>query len=159
MKRECSQYFLAALVLIPIILHASSLKQTVGATEIVFIEDAHLSFKARIDTGAKTSSIHAEKIEVDSSDDVRGKAISFYLVDREGRSRKVETRVVSIVKVKTSEHSEYRYVVPLIVKWNDSRKTVHVNLNNRKSMNYHLLLGRNWLQGDFIVDVDLNSED
>lgn len=78
---------------------------------------------------------------------------------KDGKSRKIETRVASVVKVKTSEHSEYRYVVPLLMKWKDSEKIVLVTLNDRKNMKYRLLLGRNWLHGDFIVDVDINNED
>ena len=134
-------------------------KQIVGATEVVFVKEANMSFKARVDTGAKTSSIHAENIEFDSSGDPGGKPISFYLVTKEGQSKKIETRVISVVKVRTSAQSEHRFVVPLHIKWNDSEKIVSVTLNDRRSMEYRILLGRNWLRGDFIVDVDKNNED
>lgn len=159
MKPVLSPVLLAGLIAFPLHAEAESHKQTVGATEVIFIEDANLSLKARVDTGAKTSSIHAERIEVDSSSDPRGKPISFYVVTRDGESRKIESRVSSVVKVRTSEKSEYRYVVPLVMKWNNSKKTVLVTLNDRSNMEYRLLLGRNWLQGDFIVDVDKNNED
>tara|TARA_R110002096_G_scaffold288908_1_gene482866 strand:- start:27 stop:500 length:474 start_codon:yes stop_codon:yes gene_type:complete len=150
---------LIVLLAAPLYVQAESHKQLVGATELISIEDANLRFKARVDTGAKTSSIHAERIELDLSGDARGKSISFYLVTKAGQSRKIESRVTAVVKVRTSGHSEHRYVVPLIMKWNDSRKTVLVTLNDRSSMEYRLLLGRNWLRGDFIVDVDKNNED
>ena len=150
---------LAVVLLLSINVHADSGKQIVGATEVVFINEANLNFKARVDTGAKTSSIHAENINVELSGDPRGKPISFYLVTKEGQSRKVETRVTSVIKIRTSEGSDRRYVVPLQMKWKDSKKTVFVSLNDRKKMEYRLLLGRNWLHGDFIVDVDKNNED
>ena len=159
MKLVFSPILLTALFLVSMHGRADLQKQIVGTTEEVFVKEANLSFKARVDTGAKTSSIHAENIELDSSGDPRGKPISFYLVTKEGRSKKVETRVISVVKVKTSEQSEHRYVVPLHIKWNDSEKIVPVTLNDRRSMEYRLLLGRNWLHGDFIVDVDKNNED
>jgi hypothetical protein len=152
-------FHLAVFLFVSINVHADSHKQIVGATEVVFIEEANLPFKARVDTGAKTSSIHAENIEVDLSGDPRGKPISFYLVTKEGLSRKIETRVSSVVKVRTSEMVEQRYVVPLLMKWKDSKKTVLVTLNDRTRMGYRLLLGRNWLHGDFIVDVDKNNDD
>ncbi len=155
----CSLFHLAIVLLVSIDVQADSGKQIVGATEVVLIEEVNLSFKARVDTGAKTSSIHAENIKIDLSGDPRDKPISFFLVTKEGLSRKVETRVSSVVKVRTSEMSEYRYVVPLLMKWNSSKKTVLVTLNNRANMKYRLLLGRNWLHGDFIVDVDKNNED
>jgi len=159
MKFVFTLFFLAALSLASIQVGAESQKQIVGATEVVFVTDANLRFKARVDTGAKTTSIHAEKIELDSSGDPQGKPISFYLVTKEGQFRKVETRVMSVVKVKTSEQSERRYVVPLLIKWNDSERIVPVTLNDRRTMDYHLLLGRNWLHGHYIVDVDKSVED
>ncbi len=149
---------LAVLLLVSLNVDADSLKQIVGATELVFVEEANLSFKARVDTGAKTSSIHAENIELDLSGDPRGKPISFNLVTKEGLSRKIKTRVSSVIKVKTSEMAENRYVVPLLIKWHDSKKTVHVTLNDRTKMKYRLLLGRNWLHGDFIVDIDKKGD-
>lgn len=159
MKFVFTLFLLAALSLAPLHAVAQSKKQIVGATEVVLLTDANLRFVARVDTGAKTSSVHAENIEVDPSGDPRGKPISFHLVTREGQSIKVETRVISVVRVKNSEQSERRYVVPLLVKWNDSERTVSVTLNDRKSMDFRLLLGRNWLHGHYIVDVDKNHED
>ena len=159
MKILWPPFLLAFLLLVSTNADADSLKQIVGDTEVVFVEEANLSFKARVDTGAKTSSIHAENIELDLSGDPRGKPISFDLVTKEGLSRKIKTRVSSVIKVRTSEMAEHRYVVPLLMKWNDSSKTVLVTLNDRRKMKYRLLLGRNWLHGDFIVDVDKNDED
>ena len=134
-------------------------KQVVGATEIVEIQPAGLRFNARIDTGAKTSSIHAENIEIDSSGDPQGKPIAFNLINRQGQSQRLHTHVARLINVKTSEGSEVRYAVPLTVNWKNSSKTVLVTLNDRKHMRYGLLLGRNWLQGDFVVDISLNSDD
>jgi hypothetical protein len=159
MKFAVTLFFLAALAVLPMQARADAQKRIVGATEVVLVTDANLAFKARVDTGAKTSSIHAEKIELDSSGDPRGKPISFYLVTKEGLSRKVETRVISVVSVRTAEHSERRYVVPLLITWNGQARIVSVTLNDRTSMDYRLLLGRNWLRGQYIVDVDKNSED
>lgn len=158
MKYVSMLFLLAALPLVSIQVGAESQKQIVGATEVVFVTDANLLFNARVDTGAKTSSIHAEKIELDLLGDPQGKPISFYLVTKEGQFRRVETRVTSVVKVRTSEHTELRYVVPLLIKWNDSVRTVSVTLNDRRSMDYRLLLGRNWLHGHYLVDVDKNAE-
>ena len=134
-------------------------KQVVGATEVIEIQPAGLRFKARIDTGAKTSSIHAENIEVDLSGDPQGKPIAFTLINKHGQSRRVDTHVARRITVKTSEGSEIRYAVPLTVNWKNSSKILLVTLNNRKHMQYGLLLGRNWLQDDFVVDISLNNDD
>ena len=139
--------------------HADAPKEVVGAIEVVQVEESGMRFQARVDTGAKTSSIHAEKIEVNGSGDPRGALISFDLVDQMGKRQRVESHVVSVVKIRTSEGADARYVVPLTIRWHHSHKTVRVTLNDRKRMKYRLLLGRNWLRGDFIVDVEKNSDD
>jgi hypothetical protein len=157
--KAVSRLLLTVLLLISLPVLADVHKQIVGATETVFIEEANLAFVGRVDTGAKTSSIHAENIEVDAAGDPRGKRISFDVVTTEGLSARVETRVVSVVRVKTAEHSEHRYVVALSMKWRDTTKSVLVTLNDRGRMQYRLLLGRNWLSGDFVVDVDKNNSD
>jgi hypothetical protein len=38
--------------------------------------------------------------------------------------------------------------------WKGVSKKVEVNLRNREKMTYKLLIGRNWLENDFIVDVE-----
>jgi hypothetical protein len=135
-------------------------KQIIGATEVIEIVDANLSFKARVDTGAKTCSIHAEGINVDSSEEnPEGKPISFRIVNKHGQSRQINTRVASAVIVKTAEGKEQRYTVPLTVKWHDSEKTILFTLNDRLTMAYPILLGRNWLRGSFLVDVEKNGDD
>jgi len=154
----------AWLVLIPALLFAAdaaadSPKQIIGATEIIEIEPSKLRIKARVDTGAQTSSIHAEDIEIDAGGDARGKPIAFRLVNQQGQSRRVETHVAKQIVVRTSEGSERRYAVPLTLTLQQHSKTVLVTLNDRSEMRYRLLLGRNWLRGDYIVDVEINDED
>jgi len=138
---------------------ADSAKQIIGATEIVEIEPSKLRIKARVDTGAQTSSIHAEDIEIDAAGDARGKPIAFRLVNQQGQSSRVETHVAKQIVVRTSEGSERRYAVPLTLTLRQHSKTVLVTLNDRSQMRYRLLLGRNWLRGDYIVDVEINDED
>jgi hypothetical protein len=135
-------------------------KQIIGATEVVEIVGANLSFKARVDTGAKTCSLHAEDINVDASaGNPEGKPISFRIVNKHGQSRQINTRIASAVIVKTAEGKEQRYTVPLTVKWHDSEKTILFTLNDRLTMEYPIVLGRNWLRGSFLVDVEKNSDD
>jgi len=140
---------------------AGSPKQIIGATEIIEVEPAKLRIKARVDTGAQTTSIHAENIVIDLHGDPRGKAIAFDLVNQQGEVQRINTHVAKRILVKTSEGSENRYAVPLTLTltWQQTSKTVLVTLNNRAHLRYRLLLGRNWLRGDYLVDVELNDED
>jgi hypothetical protein len=134
-------------------------KLIIGATEVIEIEPSKLQFKARVDTGAQTSSIHAEDVEIDLNGGAKGKPISFTVVNREGQSQRIHSHVVRQIVVKTSEGSERRYAVPMIVTLKQHSKTVLVTLNDRAHMRYRLLLGRNWLRDDYIVDIELNDED
>jgi len=134
-------------------------KQIIGAVEIIEIEPSKLRVKARVDSGAQTTSIHAEDIEIDMSGDARGKPIAFRIVNQQGQSQRVEAHVAKQIVVQTSEGSERRYAVPLTLTWRQRSKTVLVTLNDRSEMRYRLLLGRNWLRGDYIVDVEINDED
>ncbi len=159
MRLNYSTILLAAAFSVVLNAQADVHKQIVGATEVIHIEEANLSFIARVDTGAKTSSIHAKKIKVDPSDNPKGKPISFYLVNKKGQSKIIETQIASVATIKTSEGSERRYKVLLTLKWKNSKKSILVSLNDREKMEYGLLLGRNWLHKDFLVDVDRNNED
>jgi hypothetical protein len=134
-------------------------KQIVGAIEIVEIGPRQLRIRARVDSGAKTSSIHAEDIVIDRSGDPRGKPIAFTVVNEHGQSLRMKTHVDKRILVKTSEGSESRYAVPITITWQESSKAVLVTLNDRSHMRHRLLLGRNWLRGDYLVDVELSDED
>ncbi|MCF7823517.1 MAG: RimK/LysX family protein [Candidatus Marinimicrobia bacterium] len=159
MRRSLHSIFFICTLLGLIVFCGAAPKLTVGATETVTVEEVGLTFKARVDTGAKTTSIHAEDIQISPSEDPRGQAISFLLVNKAGESKKVSGVVAEVATIKTSEGSEERYKVPLTIIWGDTKKTVLVTLNNRERMQFALLLGRNWLHDDFIVDVDINNPD
>ena len=47
----------------------------------------------------------------------------------------------------------------LTLKWKDFEKEVLVTLNDRTEMKFPLLVGRNYLQRDFLVDVDIDNLD
>ncbi|RLL50465.1 hypothetical protein D8Y20_11840, partial [Mariprofundus sp. EBB-1] len=55
-------------------------KQTVGAVETIIVKEADISFEARIDTGAESSSMHAIQIHV-SEPDAEMPRISFVVIN------------------------------------------------------------------------------
>jgi hypothetical protein len=68
------------------------------------------------------------------------------------------SHTVDHVTVRTAAKNEERYKVRLKLRWEDVEKKVLVTLNDRQHMEYQLLIGRNFLRDDFLVNVSLNSE-
>jgi hypothetical protein len=138
-------------------------KHIIGATALVVESQSELPFQARIDTGAASCSIHCEGWEIDDEADSMesnvGKPIRVLICNYEDKPTWIESEIDHCVTVKTSEKHEVRYKVPLTFRWKEVEKEVVVTLNNREEMNYPLLLGRNFLSGDFVVDIDHAQND
>ncbi|MBX3435373.1 MAG: RimK/LysX family protein [Pirellulales bacterium] len=131
--------------------------RVLGATEVVEQVDEQLSFTARVDTGANTCSVHASEWsiqdEAEAMVDNVGKIIRFCIDNGEGGIRWVERQIVELATVKTSVGEEPRYKVYMTLRCQGVEKRVLVSLNDRSQMQYPLLIGRNFLAGDFLVDV------
>ncbi|MEQ8848831.1 MAG: RimK/LysX family protein [Botrimarina sp.] len=133
-------------------------KRVIGAKAIVSEVQTGLEFVARIDTGATSCSIHAEDVEVeDPGDDMRDnidKKVSFTIVTAEGKKARIESTIATTVRVKTSEETDRRYKVWMTLRYGDVKRRVRVSLNDRSHMDHPLLIGRNFLRGRFLVDVE-----
>jgi hypothetical protein len=136
-------------------------KHVIGATAIIKEARTQIPFSARIDTGTKSCSIHVEKIEIEDESAERlrniGKKIRFLIKGDNDKSAWIESTIAAAVRVKSSalKNGEFdnRYKVRLTLQWNDVTKHVLVTLNDRTAMEYPLLVGRNFLRGEFLVDV------
>jgi hypothetical protein len=119
-------------------------------------------FPARVDTGATTCSIHYEAIEIEdpaeSPQDNVGKSVRILVKGPDGAEEWINTKIVDRVRVRTSTDDDERYKVQLKLRWQDVEKKVLVTLSDREKMKYPVLLGRNFLRGDFLVDVNLGSD-
>jgi hypothetical protein len=142
-------------------------KHVIGASAAVTEVSSGISFPARIDTGAETCSLHVEKIEIQDKTSRRsnniGKTIRILLKDKNGNPHWIESIVADAVRVRSSSlpsgEYDHRYKVRLTLSWKGVEKEVLVTLNNRTDMEYPLLVGRNFLRGDFLVDVSQNSDE
>lgn len=126
----------------------------VGAVEWAFVEPGGIFLEARVDTGAETSSIHAENIQLLEKDGKR--YVSFTLENPETKQiipleRRLHRRV--LIKQTGDSDSERRYVVRMWVTLGKKRTWLDVSLSDRDDFEYPLLLGRNMLVDEFIVDV------
>jgi ribosomal protein S6--L-glutamate ligase len=141
------------LLLIPTA-HAEFLKNkiTIGRVEWIEFPDLKLKFSARIDTGAKTSSLHAFNIEEVKQ---RGEVfVKFQTLDQKGQIIELTRKVESTQKVANpTGFSTKRYVIKEKIKLGSYTREISINLNDRTKMSYKLLIGRNLLMGRFLVDV------
>jgi hypothetical protein len=125
----------------------------IGGVERVEVDDTGLLVKARIDTGAKTSSLNAQEV-VDFERD--GKSWVRFNFDP-GDNRQavtIEKPVERRVRIKQQLYeSQRRYVVKLRLRMGEIEEIVEVSLSDRSELNYPLLIGRNFLTDNAVVDV------
>jgi len=138
-------------------------KRVIGATATVLEKQSGLLFRARVDTGLKSCSLHIEEMKIDDEAEKMveniGKVVHFRVKNGNSKSHWLEGRIAGYVIIKTSDARVRRYKVPLTLRWKGIEKKVLVTLNNRSGMKYPLMLGRNFLRGDFLVDVDIDNDD
>jgi len=125
----------------------------IGAVEWAKIQPAGLWIESRIDTGADTTSIHAQDIQLIEKDGKR--YVRFVLVDAvTGNAHQQELRLRRRVLIKQSGGpDERRYVVRMWVTLGEIRSKIDVNLSDRSDFEYPFLIGRNFLMDNMIVDV------
>jgi hypothetical protein len=122
-------------------------KSLIGQTAMVEIAEAGMEFIARVDTGAASTSVHAEALRVD------GDMVHFDLVNRDGTRKTMCLPIAKNGTVRNADGNKRRIFVEMTMNHEGNRKRVLVNLSERGHMTYALLLGRNWLKDDYIVDV------
>jgi hypothetical protein len=135
----------------------------IGATTVVTEVSTGTSLPARVDTGATSCSIHCVAMEIkDAAEDPReniGKPVRFLVKKSDGEDLWVESKIVDHVRIRTSEKEDERYKVRLRLRWEDVEKKVVATLNDRQNMKYPMLLGRNFLRDDFLVNVSLDKQE
>ncbi len=132
--------------------HRTSSKVIMGWLESVFIKPYGIRVTAKLDTGAKTSSVHASQIEHFSRD---GKEwVRFSFSQEEGKKHVLIERPLvrtAVIKERQSKSST-RDVVMLTVCKNGKDYETEFTLNDRSNFNYPILLGRSFLENLVLVD-------
>lgn len=126
-------------------------KKLIGAKErIHFPKLGKKNIIARIDSGARSCSIHCHNHWVEKIDGK--KVLCAQLHQKPSRVTRFEH--FSRKKVKSSNGiTQNRYVVRLLFTIGDQKFNIDFTLSNRSKMTYPVLLGRNFLKHNFIVDV------
>lgn len=108
--------------------------------------------KAKVDTGARTSTLHA--FEISEHDDGATVSFSYHPVQRdERRTVSAEAPLIDRRTITASNgQSELRYVVATEVVIDDEPIAIELTLTRRDAMGFRMLLGRAALRGRYTVD-------
>ena len=112
------------------------------------------TIKAKVDTGARTSALHAFRVETFQRASTTWVRFAIHpLQDRDDMVVDCEAPVKDRRNVRDSGgHSELRYVIETAVCIGDQTITVELTLTDRESMKFRMLLGRTALKQGYIVD-------
>jgi hypothetical protein len=136
---------------------ASAEKTEVGWVEKVRLTPGNLIVHAKIDTGAKNSSLNAYDIDEFSRNGE--KWVRFTVTNRDGESATFERKVVRTAKIKRrsvgsvkNPQRHERPVIKLGLCIGNVYGEVEVNLADRRRFNYQMLVGRSFMNGRTVVD-------
>ncbi|MGL5805419.1 MAG: ATP-dependent zinc protease family protein [Xenococcaceae cyanobacterium] len=127
----------------------------VGWRELIDLPDLKIrGIKAKIDTGARSSALHAYHIEEFKSN---GKTMVKFFVHPYQRDTKqtaiAEAKLLEYRQVRSSGgHIQLRPVVETIVKLGHKQWSIELTLTNRDVMGFRMLLGRQAVRHKFLID-------
>jgi hypothetical protein len=129
----------------------------IGWREWVSLPDLGIKrIKAKIDTGARTSALHAFRIEPARVDGTEGLRIGVHPLQRR---TDIETFFFAPLAderwvTDSGGHREKRYVIATRLLLNGVSRRIELTLTNRDSMRFRLLLGRTAMQQDILIKPD-----
>lgn len=112
--------------------------------------------KARIDSGAKTSALHAVNINQFKKNGQPWISFDVHPLQKDGKTTiHCEAPLLDKRKVKSSSgNSEVRFVIKTVLAIAGETWEIEVTLTNRDSMGYRMLLGRQAMSGKILVDPE-----
>ncbi|MBA4274353.1 MAG: hypothetical protein C0436_01730 [Alphaproteobacteria bacterium] len=133
---------------------------TVGWVEEVILQDVGLKVKAKLDTGAKTSSLDADIIDIAKSNKTQkkrpGEKVVFTVqADEKSEKKTFEREIVRYVRIKKKGGGYIRRpVIEMTFCVGGRLITEEVNLANRENFIYPVLIGRNMMQhANLVIDA------
>ena len=131
-------------------------KRMLGWREWVGLPELAIpAIKAKIDTGARTSALHAFYIEPFTADSGEYVRFGIHLKRKTGQIEKeCVARVIDRRSVTDSGgHSEERIVIHTPIMIGTEYWPVEITLTNRNGLKYRMLLGRSALSDRYQVDI------
>ncbi|HEX9942857.1 MAG TPA: RimK/LysX family protein [Thermoanaerobaculia bacterium] len=132
--------------------------RTVGWKEYLDLPELGLfRLKAKVDTGARTSTLHVASLSVLEARPDGSELVELTLApDRRRPEWQVRTRVRVLRRIRVVDsggHPEVRPVIETEMVLGPIRKRILLTLTDRSGMLFRMILGRKALEGDFRVDV------
>lgn len=131
-------------------------KEIIGWREEVALPDLDIKkIRVKVDSGARTSAIHADKISIKKVD---GKYFVFFRVFPDHKSNKkfkmVKAKLLEKRTVKSSTGTEtLRPVIKTTLKLGQSSFPIELTLVKRDMMGFQMLLGREAFRRRYVVDA------
>ena len=128
---------------------------TIGWREWVSLPELGIEhIKAKIDTGARTSALHAFSVRAFTK---QGKKMVRFKIHPYQRQKDVVVECVAPVLDKrwvtdSGGHREQRYVIESSVKLGGQVWPIELTLTNRENMKFRMLLGRTAMKGRLVVN-------
>ncbi|HEY9118626.1 MAG TPA: ATP-dependent zinc protease [Marinobacter sp.] len=141
----------------------NSVPEKLGFVEWLVLEETGLRMKARLDTGAKTSSLHAVNVEPFEKDDEEWVSFQLPLADHQDEDDadgadleevilEFSLPVERTVKIKRKgAPSQRRYVVNMEFCIAGTTHKTEFSLTDRSKFSYPALLGRRFMRDDNIL--------
>ena len=130
---------------------------TLGWREWVLLPELGLPWiKAKVDTGARTSCLHAFHVETFQKNGEDWVKFGIHPHQQETETeiyceaKILDQRVVS----DSGGHKENRYVISTTIKINEICYPIEITLTNRDSMKFRMLLGRTAMENRFVVNPE-----
>ncbi len=130
-------------------------KQIIGWREWVALPDLGITcIKAKIDSGARTSALHAFSLEVYTQDKQQRARFLLHPIQKDEKTVvQCEADVIDERWVMDSGgHKELRYVIRTALMMNNTAWPIEVTLTKRDTMGFRMLLGRSAIKGRFLVN-------
>lgn len=126
----------------------------IGWEEWIALPELNLpAIRAKIDTGAKTSALHAFMVEKFVDDGIEKVKFGIHPVPE-----RPEIEVYSVARLvderevtSSNGQTELRYVIQVMAQFGKEKWPIEITLTNRETMNYRMLIGRSAMEGKVLV--------
>ena len=107
------------------------------------------AIKAKVDTGARTSALHATQIKEYAKN---GKILVSFRLHQSSKHIDISTQLIRTVKITSSfGNSETRPLIRLKIRLGERSWFTEITLTKRTRMTYPMLIGRNTLMKKYLI--------